>query len=60
MTRNSGIFWAILKLSGVIGNLASFFLFRNEDLILKHTWVTLGALLTSVTAAGMLLMLLLR
>ena len=60
MTRNSGIFWAILKLSGVIGNLSSFFLFRDEDLIQRHSWVTLGGILTSVTAAGMLLMLTLR
>ena len=60
MTRNSGIFWAILKLSGVIGNLSSFFLFRDEDLIQRHSWVNLGGILTSVTAAGMLVMLVLR
>ena len=60
ITRNSGIFWAILKTSGLIGNLAAFFLFQDQETLQRRTWVLLGAVLTSVSGLGTVLLLLLR
>ena len=60
ITRNSGIFWAILKTSGLIGNMAAFFLFRDQEILQRRTWVLLGAVLTAVSGLGTVLLLLLR
>ena len=60
ITRNSGIFWAILKTSGLIGNMAAFFLFQDQETLQRRTWVLLGAVLTSVSGLGTVLLLLLR
>ena len=46
--------------SSVIGNLISFFLFQDQEILERHTWMTLGWILTSVTISGVLAMFLLR
>jgi len=60
ITRNSGIFWAMNMSSAFIGNMFAYFLFRNEESIEKDTRITLGAVLTAVSTAGILLMFLFR
>ena len=60
ITRNSGIFWAMNMSSAVIGNLIAYFLFQDQEIIEKDTWMTLGAILTSVAGAGILMMFALR
>ena len=46
--------------SAVIGNLIAYFLFQDQEIIEKDTWMTLGAILTSVAGSGILAMSLLR
>ena len=60
ITRNSGIFWAMNMSSSIIGNLISFFLFQDQEIIKETTWMTLGAILTAVAGAGILTMFLLQ
>lgn len=60
ITRNSGIFWAMNMSSSVIGNLISYFLFQDQEILERDTWMTLGWILTSVTISGVLAMFLLR
>ena len=60
ITRNSGIFWAMNMSSSIIGNLISYFLFQDEEIIQEKTWETLGAILTSVAGAGIIVMLFLQ
>jgi len=60
ITRNSGIFWAMNMSSAFIGNLFAYFLFKDEELIQKHTRMTLGWVLSAVSAGGIILMFLLR
>jgi len=60
ITRNSGIFWAMNMSSGFIGNLIAFLLFNGKEDIDKDTRMTLGAILTSVSFAGSLVIFLFR
>merc|ERR1712154_697038 len=60
ITRNSGIFWAMNMSSGFIGNLIAFLLFNGKEDINKDTRMTLGAILTSVSFAGSLVIFLFR
>ena len=46
--------------SSVIGNLISYFLFQDQEILERDTWMTLGWILTSVTISGVLAMFLLR
>ena len=46
--------------SAVFGNLISYFLFQDQEIIDEETWVKLGAILVSVSGCGILVMLLLR
>ena len=46
--------------SSIIGNLISFFLFQDQEIIKETTWMTLGAILTAVAGAGILTMFLLQ
>ena len=49
-----------MKTSGLIGNMAAFFLFRDQEILERRTWVLLGAVLTAVSGLGTVLLLLLR
>lgn len=60
ISRNSGIVWAMLQLSGLIGNLFVFFMFSGQEYISKSVRTTVGVVLLAVTAGGVALMLLLR
>ena len=46
--------------SAVFGNLISYFLFQDQEIIDEETWVKLSAILVSVSGCGILVMLLLR
>jgi hypothetical protein len=60
MTRNTGIFWALLQGSLLFGNLFVYFSFRDITFIPEHTRTLLFIVLTSVSAAGTLLMITFR
>lgn len=59
MSRNSGIFWAMLQSSMVFGNIFVYFQFRGQTIIDEHTrYVVFGAL-TAVSFLGLLVLVLL-
>jgi len=60
ISRNSGIVWAMVQSSIFIGNLFAYFMFRGEEFISTGIRTTVGAVLLTVTLAGVLTMLLLR
>jgi len=60
ISRNSGIVWAMLQSSIFIGNIFAYFMFTGEEFISTSVRTTVGVVLLSITAAGVLTMLLLR
>lgn len=46
--------------SSLVANLVSFFLFQDQEIIAEESWKLLGAIITGVTAAGLVPTLLLR
>ena len=60
ITRNSGIFWAMNMSSSLVANLVSFFMFQDQEIIMEESWVLLGAIITGVTASGLVPTLLMR
>ncbi len=60
MSRNSGIFWAMLQCSMVIGNTFVFFEFQGLTDIDKHTRTVVVIVLLSVCCVGVLTLVLLR
>ena len=60
ISRNSGVFWGMLQMSTFIGNTFAYFMFRGEEYITSHTRTMVGVVLLSITAAGVLAMLLLK
>ena len=46
--------------SSVIANSVSFFMFRDQEIIARESWVVLGAIITGVTASGVVPTLLMR
>jgi len=59
MTRNSGIFWAMLQSSMVFGNIFVYFKFRGQDTIDAQTRLLVYIVLSVVCASGTLMMLIL-
>ncbi|KAF2360769.1 Ion channel regulatory protein UNC-93 [Trinorchestia longiramus] len=57
MSRNSGIFWAMMQTSMVFGNLFVFFQFRGQDVIDKHTRMIVFSGLTVVSVIGLVVLL---
>ena len=60
MSRNSGVFWAMLQMSLLIGNTFVFFTFQGKEDIDKTTRTTVVLVLLSLCVAGSLTFLLLR
>ena len=60
ISRNSGIVWAMFQTSTFIGNIFAYFMFSGEEFIPSSVRTTVGAVLLSVTCAGVLFVLLLR
>lgn len=60
ISRNSGIVWAMLQSSIFIGNMFAYFMFTGEEFISSSVRTTVGVVLLSITAAGVLFMFLLR
>lgn len=60
MERNSGIFWAMLQCSLLIGNTYVYFVFRGENDIGKSLRTTVAVVLLSITSVGVLTFLFLR
>eukprot|EP00095_Tigriopus_kingsejongensis_P001318 snap_masked-scaffold249_size238305-processed-gene-0.10 protein:Tk01318 transcript:snap_masked-scaffold249_size238305-processed-gene-0.10-mRNA-1 annotation:"unc93-like protein mfsd11" len=60
MTRNSGIFWAMLMSSNLIGNTFVYFQFRGLEDIDTHTRGVVTIVLFSICVAGMGVLFLLR
>ena len=46
--------------SSLVANLVSFFLFQDQEIIAEESWKLLGAIITGVTAAGLVPTLLMR
>ena len=46
--------------SSLVANLVSFFMFQDQEIIMEASWKLLGAIITGVTAAGLLPPLLMR
>ena len=46
--------------SSLVANLVSFFMFQDQEIILEKSWKLLGAIITGVTASGLLPPLLMR
>ena len=46
--------------SSVIANSVSFFMFQDQEIIARESWVVLGAIITGVTASGVVPTLLMR
>uniref|UniRef100_A0A6A7FXZ9 UNC93-like protein MFSD11 n=1 Tax=Hirondellea gigas TaxID=1518452 RepID=A0A6A7FXZ9_9CRUS len=59
MSRNSGIFWAMLQTSMVFGNLFVYFKFRGEKTIDQQTRLVVFSALTVVSVIGLLVLMLL-
>nr|CAI5855156.1 unnamed protein product [Callosobruchus analis] len=59
ISRNSGIFWALLQLSLFIGNLFVYFAFKGKDKIDKQTRHTVTWTLSAIGIAGLAVILLL-
>ncbi len=60
MERNSGIFWAMLQCSMVIGNTYAYFQFKGLDDITTTTRLTVALVLLSICVVGVLTFLALR
>ena len=60
MSRNSGIFWALLQVSGFVGNIFVFTQFQEKEQIDEATRNMVGGVLLAVAGVGTLLMLLIR
>ena len=60
MSRNSGVFWAMLQCSMLIGNTFVFFTFQGKDDIDKTTRTTVVLVLLTICIVGTLSFLLLR
>ncbi|XP_077490603.1 UNC93-like protein MFSD11 isoform X2 [Amblyomma americanum] len=60
MSRNSGIFWAMLQCSLIWGNIFVYIQFQGRDHIDQHSRYTVYGALTGIGILGMLLLLLLR
>jgi len=60
ISRNSGVFWGMLQMSTFIGNTFAYFMFRGEEYITSETRTMVGVVLLSITAAGVVAMLLLK
>ena len=60
MTRNSGVFWAMLQMSMLIGNTFVFFAFQGKTDIDKTTRTTVVLVLLSICIVGSLTFFLLR
>ena len=60
MTRNSGVFWAMLQMSMLIGNTFVFFTFQGKTDIDKTTRTTVVLVLLSICICGSLVFFLLR
>ncbi|XP_057652490.1 UNC93-like protein MFSD11 [Diorhabda carinulata] len=59
ITRNSGIFWALLQLSMFVGNTFVFFAFKGKDEIDKSTRTLVISTLSAVGIAGLVVLFLL-
>lgn len=60
ISRNSGIFWALLQCSLVIGNMYVYFKFHGEVHVEDDSRIALFSVLTATAGAGLGLLLLLR
>ena len=60
MSRNAGLFWAIMISSHFFGNIFAFSLFRDLEDIDSHTRSLVGSVLLTVTSVGAVLLLALR
>ena len=52
ISRNSGIFWAMMQMSTFVGNTFAYFMFAGEEYISTDTRTTVGAVLLGVNLAG--------
>ncbi|XP_076046770.1 UNC93-like protein MFSD11 isoform X2 [Oratosquilla oratoria] len=57
ISRNSGIFWAMLQSSLLFGNLFVYYQFQGQDIIGYHTRLVVFSVLTVVAVIGVLIML---
>merc|ERR1712223_637618 len=60
ISRNSGIVWATLQVSGLIGNIFAFFMFNGQEYISTSVRTTVGIVLLVITLSGVAVMALLR
>merc|ERR1711936_1537773 len=60
ISRNSGIVWAMLQVSGLIGNIFAFFMFNGQEYISTSVRTTVGIVLLAITLSGVAVMALLR
>jgi len=60
ISRNSGIVWAMLQVSGLIGNIFAFFMFNGQEYISSSVRTTVGIVLLAITLSGVAVMALLR
>ncbi|KAL3216043.1 hypothetical protein MRX96_033225 [Rhipicephalus microplus] len=60
MSRNSGIFWAMLQCSLIWGNIFVYFQFQGQEQIDRQSRLTVYGALTGIGILGMLLLLVLR
>jgi len=60
ISRNSGIVWAMLQVSGLIGNIFAFFMFNGQEYISTSVRTTVGIVLLVITLSGVAVMALLR
>merc|ERR1719239_594349 len=52
ISRNSGIVWAMLQVSGLIGNIFAFFMFNGQEYISSSVRTTVGIVLLAITLNG--------
>ncbi|KAF8789041.1 UNC93-like protein MFSD11 like protein [Argiope bruennichi] len=60
MSRNSGVFWALLQCSLLFGNIFVFFTFQGKSVIDEHTRFVVFGVLLGVSLAGLVLLCFLR
>ena len=60
ISRNSGIFWAMMQMSTFIGNTFAYFMFSGEEFISSDTRTIVGAVLLSISLGGVLTLFLLK
>lgn len=60
MSRNSGVFWALLQCSLLFGNMFVYFTFKGKDEIDEHTRFEVFGVLLGVCCAGVFLLIFLR